>query len=66
MADHFYGVAVPGSGQGIGNVTKATSTTSADNVELRVHDGVSGLNKVNVLLALEAIRDFITTDSAPA
>jgi hypothetical protein len=65
MADHFYGVTVPGGPQGIGNVTKGTSTNSA-NVELRVHDGVTGLTKVEVLAALEAIADYLTTDNAPA
>lgn len=65
MADHFYGVTVPGGTQGIDNVTKGTSTSS-QTVELRIHDGVSGLDKVQVLAAVKAIVAFIQTDNAPA
>lgn len=64
MADHFYGVTVPGADKAVGNVTKATSTTSA-NVELRIHDGVT-VSKTEALLACEAIMAYITTDGAPA
>lgn len=48
----------------MGNVTKATSTTSA-NVELRIHDGVT-VSKQEALDALDALKNYITTDSAPA
>jgi len=64
MADHFYGVNL-GAGFGTGAVSTGTSTTSKK-VELRVEDGVSGNNKVEVLKAIERIRAHITTDSAPA
>lgn len=66
MADHFYGVKVPGGNLGLGAVDFATSTTAADNVELRVKDGVSGLDKTQVLMALEAIQAYISTANAPA
>jgi alkaline phosphatase len=64
MANHYYGVTIPGA-QASGSVTKATSTTSK-NVELVILDGVTGANKVEVLKALEAIANHITTDNAPA
>lgn len=64
MANHYYGVTVPGA-QTAGSVTKSTSTTSK-NVELVILDGVTGNNKAAVLRALDAIRNYITTDSAPA
>ena len=54
MADHFYGVNL-GAGLDVNNVSTGTSTTSKK-VELRVEDGVSGNNKKNVLLAIEAIK----------
>jgi len=63
MANHYYGVTIPGAK--IGDVTKSTSTTSK-NVELVVLDGVTGMTKHQLLKALEAIVDYVTTDSAPA
>lgn len=60
MADHFYGIAPGGS---IGDVTADTSTTSKS-VELRVADGT--MSKTSLLLAIDAIRAHIATDSAPA
>lgn len=63
MANHYYGITVPGPH--IGDVTKSTSTTSK-NVELVVLDGVTGMTKHQLLKALEALSDYITTDSAPA
>lgn len=66
MADHFYGVTVPGGTAGyIGGVTVGTSTNSGQ-VELRVHDGVTGLDKVQVLQAIDAIKDAIVTGNALA
>lgn len=65
MADHFYGITIPGARQYVGGVSKATSTTSR-NVELRVTDGVTGMSKEELLDAVEAIKAYITTDNAPA
>ncbi len=65
MANHYYGITVPGGNQVTGAVTKSTSTTSK-NVELVVLDGVTGISKEELLAALEAIEAYITTDSAPA
>lgn len=65
MANHYYGISVPGANQLAGNVTKATSTTGL-NVELVLLDGVANNSKEEVLAALEALAAYITTDSAPA
>lgn len=64
MADHFYGVNL-GGGADPSVVTEGTSTTSKK-VELRVEDGVSGNNRVEVLKAIETIKNRIVKDSAPA
>lgn len=64
MANHYYGVTVPGPGV-VGSVTVGTSTTSK-NVELVVLDGVTGRSKEQLLLAIEAIEAYIITHDAPA
>jgi hypothetical protein len=64
MADHFYGCDM-GAGISAANVSTGTSTTSKK-VEIRIEDGVSGNNKKQVLLALEAIMAKIQTGDAPA
>lgn len=64
MADHFYSISLPGATPA-GNVVKGTSTAGG-NFELRITDAVSGNNKDEVLKGLEAIRNYITTDNAPA
>lgn len=63
MANHYYGVTIPGADPG--DVTKDTSTTSK-NVELVVLDGVSGMTKLELVRAVEQIRDYILTDDQPA
>lgn len=63
MADHFYGIDVPGAA--LGGVSTGTSTTSKK-VELRIEDGVTGNSKVEVLKALAAIKAKIETSDAPA
>lgn len=64
MADHFFGANI-GVGADPSNVSTGTSTTSKK-VELRVEDGVSGNNKVEVLKCLEAIKNKIISGDAPA
>jgi hypothetical protein len=64
MADHFYGINIGGGADPAG-VSTGTSTTSKK-VELRIEDGVTGNNKVQVLRAIEAIKARITKDNAPA
>lgn len=64
MADHFYGVDM-GAGIDPYNVSTGTSTTSKK-VELRIEDGVTGNNKLQVLKALEAIKAKLVEADAPA
>lgn len=64
MADTFYGINI-GGGADPNGVSTGTSTTSKK-VELRVEDGVSGNNKVEVLRAIEAIKAKILEGNAPA
>lgn len=64
MADHFYGINL-GGGLDPSGVTFGTVTASK-NVELRVTDGVTGINKTEVLKALEAIKARVEKNDAPA
>jgi hypothetical protein len=64
MADHFYGANI-GAGADPSGVSTGTSTTSKK-VELRIEDGVSGMNKTEVLRAIEAIKAKILEGNAPA
>lgn len=60
MADRFYGI--DRGNQGVRNVTEAASTTGLD-VEVRVD--LIGMSKLEVLLALDTLKDAITQDSWP-
>jgi hypothetical protein len=64
MADHYYGVDI-GATFGSGGVSTGTSTTSK-NVEIRIRDGVTGMNKTEVLKAIEKLEAYITVNNAPA
>jgi hypothetical protein len=64
MADTFYGVDI-GAGLDPANVTVSSSTTSKK-IELVIEDGVTGMNKMEVLKALEAIKAKIIEGNAPA
>jgi hypothetical protein len=64
MANHYFGVSI-GAGLDPSGVSTGTSTTSK-NVELVVLDGVSGNNKVEVLKAIEEIKNAIIEGNAPA
>ena len=64
MADHYYGANI-GAGADPAGVSTGTSTTSKK-VELRIEDGVSGNNKMEVLRAIEAIKSAIIEGNAPA
>jgi len=64
MANHYYGIRVPGANQEIGNVSTGTSTTSK-NVELVVLDGVTGRSKAELLAAVDAIKLKIIAGDAP-
>lgn len=61
MADHYYGIDL-GGGIGAGKVTAGTSSTAALDVELRVLDGVSGMDKKEIVKAVKAILAYIVTD----
>ena len=65
MADHYYGVDL-GHGADASAVTTGTSSTATLDVELRILDGITGMNKTKVLLALKTIADKIVKSSAPA
>jgi len=65
MANHYYGIDVPGANQAFGNVSTGTSTTSK-NVELVVLDGVTGRSKADLVAAVEAIKQKIIAGDAPA
>lgn len=60
MADRFYGI--DRGNQGVRNVTEAASTTGLD-VEVRVD--LIGMSKVEVLLALDVLKQAITQDTWP-
>lgn len=55
MADRFYGAAL--GAQGPKDITEQATTTSAV-VELRINDTVYS-NKLQVLMALEAIQNYL-------
>lgn len=65
MADHFYGVSL--GAKGPADVTFGTSTGGTV-IELRVTDATTGLtgNKTELLKAMEAIRQYIVQEDAPA
>jgi hypothetical protein len=65
MANHYFGIDVPGARNGIGNVSTGTSTTSK-NVELVVLDGVTGRSKEELIEAVEAIKMKIIAGDEPA
>ena len=62
MADRYYGVDLGGGMPG--NVTEAGSTTSKV-IELRVTYTTSGMTKVDVLKAIEALENYVATDTWP-
>lgn len=62
MADRFYGADL--GGKMPTEVTEAASTTSKV-IELRVTYTTTGLDKVKVLDAIEAIKNYVLTDTYP-
>jgi hypothetical protein len=53
MTNHFYSINRGKSGLTPSDITRATSSTSGDDIELRLADGAS-LTRKDVILALEA------------
>lgn len=62
MASRYYGVDIGGDMPT--DVTEAGSTTSK-NIELVVVYDATGMNKLAVLMALQALENYITQDTWP-
>jgi hypothetical protein len=62
MADRFYGI--DRGEQGVRNVTEGSSSTATTDVEVRV-DLAANMSKIEVLLALDTIKEAITQDTWP-
>ncbi|MGJ4908865.1 hypothetical protein [Bradyrhizobium sp. HKCCYLS2033] len=60
MADHFVSLNRGVSGLTETDFTTGTSSTAADQIELRIKDGAS-LTKKDVVLALEAFERYFAT-----
>lgn len=63
MADHFYGVNL--GDEMPAEVSTGTSTTSKK-IELRIEDGVTGVNKLAVIKAIDTLKAYLVRDNAPA
>lgn len=61
MADRFYGI--DRGEQGVRNVTEGASSTATTDVEVRVD--LIGMSKMEVLLALDTIKEAILQDTWP-
>jgi hypothetical protein len=61
MADRFYGI--DRGEQGVRNVTEGAASTATTDVEVRVD--LIGMSKLEVLLALDTIKEAITQDTWP-
>lgn len=61
MADRFYGI--DRGEQGVRNVTEGSSSTATTDVEVRVD--LIGMSKLEVLLALDTIKEAIIQDTWP-
>lgn len=65
MSNHFFSINRGVSGTKPSDVTRATTSTTGDDIELRVADGAS-LTRKDVLLALEAFERVFETGKAVA
>jgi hypothetical protein len=61
MADRFYGI--DRGEQGVRNVTEGAASTATTDVEVRVD--LIGMSKMEVLLALDTIKEAILQDTWP-
>jgi hypothetical protein len=61
MADRFYGI--DRGEQGVRNVTEGATSTATTDVEVRVD--LIGMSKMEVLLALDTIKEAILQDTWP-
>ena len=62
MADRFYGI--DRGEQGVRNVTEGSGSTATTDVEVRV-DLAANMSKIEVLLALDSIKEAIAQDTWP-
>jgi hypothetical protein len=62
MADRYYGI--DRGEQGVRNVTEGASSTATTDVEVRV-DLAANMQKMEVLLALDTIKEAILQDTWP-
>jgi len=62
MAERFYGI--DRGEQGVRNVTEGASSTATTDVEVRV-DLAANMSKMEVLLAIDTLKDAITQDTWP-
>ena len=62
MAERFYGI--DRGEQGVRNVTEGASSTATTDVEVRV-DLDANMSKLEVLLALDTLKEAITQDTWP-
>lgn len=61
MAERFYGI--DRGEQGVRNVTEGATSTATTDVELRVD--LIGMSKLEVLLAIDTIKEAIIQDTWP-
>ena len=61
MPDRFYGI--DRGEQGVRNVTEGAASTATTDVELRVD--LIGMSKLEVLLAIDTIKEAIIQDTWP-
>lgn len=62
MADRFYGI--DRGEQGVRNVTEGSGSTATTDVEVRV-DLAANMSKLEVLLALDTLKEAIAQDNWP-
>ena len=62
MAERFYGI--DRGEQGVRNVTEGASSTATTDVEVRI-DLDANMSKMEVLLAIDALKEAITQDVWP-
>jgi hypothetical protein len=62
MANRYYGI--DRGEQGVRNVTEGAASTATTDVEVRV-DLAANMSKMEVLLAIDTLKDAITQDTWP-
>lgn len=62
MANRYYGI--DRGEQGVRNVTEGAASTATTDVEVRI-DLAASMSKMEVLLAIDTLKDAITQDTWP-